>query len=205
METEVVFDLRLSALPVRLCTERPLTDDELLDFCSLNRDVRVERDGRGELHIMSPSGGEAGRRELEIASQLNSWAKIEGKGVALGATSGFRLRGLIMLAPDAAWVSYPSWNALSPAEKRGFPPLCPEFVIELRSPSDRLLELQAKMNEWIANGAELAWLIDPARQVVEVYRPGAAKPDVLEGVTSVMGEGPVAGFILELSPIWNPA
>ena len=205
MEFQNIFQLRVTALPVRLCTEKPLTDEELLDFCSLNRDVRVERDGKGELLIMSPSGGNAGRGELRIASQLLNWAESEGKGVALGATSGFRLRGLTMRAPDAAWVSSPRWNALTPKQLDSFPPVCPEFIIELRSPSDRLPELQAKMREWISNGAELAWLIDPERQMVEVYRPGAVSPDLLEGVTSVMGEGPVAGFILDLPPIWNPA
>ena len=205
METEVIFQLRLPELPVRLCMERPLTDEELLDFCSLNRDVRVERDGKGELLIMSPSGGEAGDGEAEIATQLRVWAKLENLGLALGATSGFRLRGLTMRAPDAAWVSFPRWKALTPAQRRSFPPICPEFIIELRSPSDRLPELQAKMREWISNGAELAWLIDPERQMVEVYRPGATAPDLLEGVTSVAGDGPVEGFLLELTPIWNPA
>jgi Uma2 family endonuclease len=107
-----------------------------------------------------------------------------------------------MRSPDAALVSWPRWNALSEKQQESFPPICPEFVIELRSPSDRLAPLQEKMYEWIANGTELAWLVDPSRKAVEIYRPGR-EVEVLEGASAVEGEGPVAGFVLELGKVWG--
>jgi len=106
-----------------------------------------------------------------------------------------------MRSPDAAWIAWPRWNALTKEEQERFAPICPEFVIELRSSSDSLGELQAKMGLWIANGAELAWLIDPSRKTVEIYRPGR-EVEVFEGGSAVEGEGPVAGFVLELGKIW---
>jgi Uma2 family endonuclease len=202
---EFPISLRVPQLPLRLCLQQPMNDEELLAFCRDNEALRIEREPSGEISIMSPSGFDANDGESEIHYQLISWAKSVRSGRALNSNAGFTLRDGAMRAPDACWVSDAKADGLTAKQRRGFPPICPEFVIELRSPSDRLPELQAKMREWISNGAELAWLIDPERQMVEVYRPGAESPDLLEGVTSVMGEGPVAGFILELTPIWNPA
>ena len=107
-----------------------------------------------------------------------------------------------MRSPDASLASWPRWNALSKRDQQRFAPICPEFVIELRSPSDSLPELQAKMSIWLANGAQLAWLIDPTRKAVEIYRPGR-EPEPVEGASCVEGEGPVAGFVLDLARIWN--
>lgn len=107
-----------------------------------------------------------------------------------------------MRAADASWISWPRWNALSKEQQQGFAPICPEFVIEVRSPSDRLEEVRGKISMWIANGAELAWLVDPERKAVEVYRPGR-EPEVLESVSVVYGEGPVGGFVLALARIWG--
>ena len=190
-------------LPVRLRFDRPMSDEELLRFCAKNDLLRIEREPNGELTVMSPSGSGTGNANAHLIFQLVRWAEEDGRGTAFDSNAGFRLNDGSMRSPDAAWVSWSRWNALAPEQQRGFAPVCPEFVLELRSPSDRLPELQAKMGEWLRNGTELAWLIDPERKAIEVYRPGGAGPDVLEGVTSVFGEGPVEGFVLELSRVWK--
>lgn len=197
------FSVSALELPVRIRPEQPLTDEQLVRFCAQNEALRVEREPNGELTVMSPSGSEAGQSDLEIGFQLLSWARQANSGVAFGSSAGFRLPDGSIRSADASWVSWGRWNALTREQQRGFALLCPEFLIELRSPGDRLADLQAKMGEWMSNGAELAWLVDPERQGVEVYRAGAAQPDVLEGVRSVFGEGPVAGFVLELARLWQ--
>ncbi len=199
------FELRISDLPIRVCTGQPMTEKDLLRFCSRNDALRIEREPNGELSIMSPAGSESSKANARITAQMLRWADEDGRGTTFDSNAGFQLRSGAMRSPDASWVSWTQWNGLTREQKRGFAPICPDFVIELRSPSDRLADLQAKMHEWVANGAELAWLVDPERQAVEVYRPGVATPHVLEGVSSVAGEGQVAGFVLDLAPIWNPA
>jgi Uma2 family endonuclease len=189
-------------LPVRIRPEHPMTDEELMRFCAKNEPLRVERDANGELIVMSPSGSEGGGIETDIAVELAIWARQDGRGKVFGSNAGFRLPDGSVRAADAHWVSWPRWNALSREDQKRFAPLCPEFVIEVRSESDRLPELQAKMQMWIANGAEVAWLVDPSRKTVEIYRPGR-EPEVLEGGSAVEGDGPVAGFVLELGRVWG--
>ena len=189
-------------LPVRLRFDRPMTDEELVRFCVENDSLRVERDANGELIVMSPAGGGAGSRNSEINYQFVKWARETNSGNTFDSSTGFYLPDGSMRSPDAAWIAWPRWNALSKELQEEFPPICPEFVIELRSPSDRLGPLQEKMRSWIANGAELAWLIDPSRKAVEIYRPGR-EPEVVEGGSAVEGDGPVAGFVLELGKVWG--
>ena len=191
-----------SELPVRLRFDRPMTDDELMRFCAENNDLRVERDANGELIVMSPAGGGSSSRNAQLNRQLGNWADETGVGNTFDSSSGFRLPDGSMRSPDAALIAWPRWNALSEKQQEEFPPICPEFVIELRSPSDRLIPLQEKMRLWVANGAELAWLVDPSRKTVEIYRPGR-EAEVVEGGSAVEGEGPVAGFVLELGKIWG--
>lgn len=188
--------------PVRLRFERPMTDEELMQFCAANEMVRVERDANGELILMSPSGSGTGQKNSELIYQLAAWAREANSGVVFDSSAGFTLPDGSMRSPDAAWIAWPRWNALSEKQKEGFAPICPEFVIELRSPSDGLAELQAKMKLWVANGAEVAWLVDPSRKVVEVYRVGW-EVEVVEGGSAVEGDGPVAGFVLELGRVWG--
>ena len=192
--------LQESELPVRLRFDRPFTDEELLRFCAENDLLRVERDANGELILMSPTGTEGGNAELDIATELNNWSRQDGRGRALGPNSGIKLPDSAIRAADSGWVSWERYNA-SP-EGVGYRALVPEFIIELRSPSDRLPELQEKMQMWIANGVELAWLIDPSRKTVEIYRPGKAMEEQV-GHSAVYGEGPVGGFVLELGKIWG--
>jgi Uma2 family endonuclease len=189
-------------LPVRIRPEHPMTDEELMRFCAKNEPLRVERDANGELIVMSPTGGGTGRTNSELNFQLASWARETNSGVTFDSNAGFTLPDGSMRSPDGAWIAWPRWNALTKEEQDRFSPICPEFVIELRSLSDSLTELQAKMQMWIANGAEVAWLVDPARKTVEIYRP-AREPEVLEGGSAVEGDGPVAGFVLELGRVWG--
>lgn len=189
-------------LPVRLRTDHPMTDDELLRFCAANDPLRIERDKNGELIVMGPAGGGSGSRNAQIIRQLGNWADEMNSGMAFDSNAGFTLRDGSMRSPDAAWIPWSRWNALTAEQQEKFLPLCPEFVIELRSASDRLAELQEKMRSWIANGCQLGWLVDPQRKVVEVYRPGR-EPEVLEGASAVYGEGPVGGFVLELARVWG--
>jgi Uma2 family endonuclease len=188
--------------PVRLRFERPMTDEELMRFCAANEMVRVERDANGELILMSPSGSGTGRTNSELIYQVAAWAREMNSGATFDSNAGFTLPDGSMRSPDAAWIAWPRWNALSKEEQEGFAPICPEFVIELRSPSDGLSELQAKMRLWLANGAEVAWLVDPSRKTVEVYRAGR-EVEVVEGGSVVEGDGPVAGFVLELGRVWS--
>jgi Uma2 family endonuclease len=190
-----------SELPVRLRFERPLTDIELMRFCTENDILRVEREPNGELIVMSPTGFEGGLSETEVATELALWARQEGRGKCVGSNGGFTLPDSSVRAADAAWISLNRLNALTPEQRKGYAPTCPEFVIEVRSQSDRLAPLQAKMEQWIANGVELAWLIDPMEKTVTVYRPGE-QPEIHEDPTSIQGTGPVSGFELVLARIW---
>lgn len=150
---------------------------------------------------MSPAGGETSHKNSWINYQLMRWAEEEGRGLVFDSNGGFTLPDGSMRCADAAWVSWERWNRLTDSDRERFAPLCPEFVIELRSPSDRLAELQTKMDLWLKNGTELALLIDPERKVVEIYKPGQ-EAEVVEGATAFYGEGPVSGFVLELARIW---
>jgi Uma2 family endonuclease len=179
---------------VRLRFERPMTDEELMRFCAANEMVRVERDANGELILMSPGGSGAGHTNSELIYQLAAWARETNSGATFDSNAGFTLPDGSMRSPDAAWIAWPRWSALTEKQREEFAPICPEFVIELRSPSDRLTELQAKMQMWVANGAEVAWLVDPSRRVVEVYRAGR-EVEVVEGGSVVEGDGPVAGWV----------
>ena len=171
-------------------------------FCSANELVRVERDSNGELILMSPTGSEGSGIDTDVTVELSIWARLDGRGKVFGSNAGFTLPDGSMRSADAHWISWHRWNALTPEEQKSFAPLCPEFVIEVRSETDRLAPLQEKMTMWLANGCEIAWLIDPQRKAVEIYRPGRA-PEVQERHSAVYGEGPVGGFVLELGKIWS--
>jgi len=188
-------------LPLRLRYEHPVTDEELLRFCAANELLRVERDANGDIIVMTPTFFESGGVEGDVFGELRNWALEDGRGKAYGPSTGMTLPDGSMRAPDASWVSWQRVNALTPEQRKSFAPVCPEFVIEVRSEKDRLKPLQEKMQTWLANGVELAWLVDPSRKAVEIYRPGR-EVEVVEGGSAVEGEGPVAGFVLELGRIW---
>jgi Uma2 family endonuclease len=191
-----------TALPARVRLDRPMSDDELFDFCQQNELIRVERDANGDLLLMSPSGLDGDASSFDLAVELGNWARQDGRGRGSGDNAGFTLPDGSMRSPDAAWTSWPRWNAVPPAERKKFGRLVPDFIVELRSESDRLKPLREKMQMWIDNGVELAWLIDPQRRVVEIYRQGE-EPEIHENPTSVQGTGCISGFCLVMDRIWG--
>ena len=192
-------------LPVRITPATPMNDEELMQFCAANEALRVEREPNGEILVMTPAGGRTGNINIRIGRFLDVWAEVDGRGLAFDSSTGFTLPDGSMRNPDGAWVLASRWNELSEKDQGRFAPICPDFVIELRSPSDRLPDVQEKMQMWIANGAEVAWLIDPVdpnAKAVTVYRPGT-QPEHHANPTSVQGTGPIAGFELVLARVWQ--
>jgi Uma2 family endonuclease len=191
-------------VPVKLTfdSERKLTLEGYLAFCRANPDLRVERTAEGDIIIVPPAGFESSHRSLKVAAQLDRWAVKDGRGKASDSSAEFLLPDGSALSPDAAWVSNESLLRLSRQQRREFLPLCPEFVVEIMSPSDRLKNAKAKMEQWIANGCQLAWLIDGDHETVYVYRKRHPMK-THRGVTQLAGEGPVQGFVLRLSAIWK--
>jgi Uma2 family endonuclease len=187
-------------LPAKLRLARPLTDDELIEFSERHQPLRVERNAKGELEIMTPVGGDGSRFESYLTWALQGWTELHG-GACFSSNGGFSLPDGSALSPDAAWISTSRWEALRARERRSLPPLCPDFVIELRSATDRRKKLERKMGTWIANGAQLAWLVDPLGKTVTVYRAGAAA-EVLERPEVVEAGVPVAGFRLVCARFW---
>jgi Uma2 family endonuclease len=196
------FELAESELPMRIRLERPMTDERLMRFAAEIEPLRVERDANGELIVMSPTGLEGSGQNSEVNADLTLWARQDGRGKVFDSNGGFTLPDGSMRIPDAAWLSWQRWNALPRSEQKKFGRVVPEFVIELRSETDRLSDLQAKMGIWIANGVEVAWLIDPQEKAVTIYRPGD-EPEHLAHPTSVQGTGPIAGFELVMARIWD--
>lgn len=177
-------------------------DDQLYEFCQLNRELRIERTAEGNLMIMTPTGGETSWRNSELIIALGNWAKQERRGVVFDSSGGFILPNGAMRSPDAAWVKRSRLAALAPAQKKKFLPLCPDFVIELRSPSDRLEDLQDKMLEYLDNGLALGWLIDPEDRRVYLYRP-PGQVERLENPSEISGEQILPGFVLNVQAIWH--
>ncbi|MEM8602321.1 MAG: Uma2 family endonuclease [Cyanobacteria bacterium P01_H01_bin.121] len=177
-----------------------LTNDQFYELCQANPELRIERSAKGELILMPPTGGETGRRNLKILQQLGNWADHDGTGIAFDSSTCFKLPNGAERSPDAAWLTLERWNQLTPEQKEKFPPLCPDFVIELRSATDALKPLQTKLEEYIENGASLGWLIDPQNRHVEIYRQDQAKT-VLSQPVSLTGAGRLASFTLTLNSI----
>ncbi|MDQ2925756.1 MAG: Uma2 family endonuclease [Acidobacteriota bacterium] len=185
--------------PLRIVPLEPMSLDEFWHFSAENPELRLEREPNGDVVLMSPTLGGAGVRSTSVIGQLFIWAEKDGSGYALDSSTGCQLPDGSVRSADAAWIGAKRWTV--PNIEDDAPVPCPDFVVEVRSKSDRLKPAQAKMLAWIANGVELAWLVDPHRKVVEIYRPGQAV-EVQEGHTAVYGEGPVSGFVLELARIW---
>ena len=177
-----------------------MTDEDFLSFCLENQDLRIERNSNLEIIIMSPVSTLSGLHSSEIFGQLSVWSKKDGRGIVFDASAGFTLPDRSVLSPDASWLSLDIWHKLTEESKDKFAPVCPEFVIEVRSKADDLEVLREKMKVWIKNGAQLAWLIDPREKISFVYRN---KEEIkLEGFNrKISGEGPVKGFELDLSQI----
>jgi len=178
-----------------------LTDDELFRLCAANRNVRIERDRDGNLILMSPSGSNTSARNSILVAELVIWNRETNPGKVFDSNGGFILPNGAMRAPDAAWIPTARWEQFSPEEQEKFLPLCPDFVVELRSPTDRLADLQLKMAEWMENGCRLAWLIDPVEKQVFIYRGDGLRSRVGSFDTVLSGEEVLPGFTLALQAL----
>jgi Uma2 family endonuclease len=178
-----------------------MTVAQFYEFCLANRDLRIERTASGEVIIMPPAFSDTGNRNFNIAAQLGAWTEQDRTGIGFDSSAGFTLPNGATRSPDASWIKLERWNALTEDQKASFAPICPDFVIELRSSSDTLTRLRDKMQEYIANGVSLGWLIDRKNRTVQIYRPDR-EPELLENPETVSGDPELPGFVLRLAKIW---
>jgi Uma2 family endonuclease len=188
-------------LLVRLHPVVNMTDAQFFDFCQLNRELHIERTATGDLIIMPPTGSATGGRNFKLTQQLANWTDQDGTGIGFDSSTGFTLSNGAQRSPDAAWIKLDRWNQLTEDQQERFAPISPDFVVELRSPSDSLTDLQAKMQEYIENGIQLGWLIDRPQRQVFIYRANASV-EQLDNPDSLNGESVLPGFVLDLSKIW---
>jgi Uma2 family endonuclease len=199
------FDTSWSTTPIVLGGGglfRDLDADQLFEFCQANSAYRIERTAEGDLEIMTPAGFDSSERNGLVGAQLVVWAAKEGTGKATDSSGGFILPNGAMRSPDAAWTKRERVKLVPEDQRKKFPSLVPDFVIELRSESDRLSHLRAKMKEWIDNGVRLGWMIDPSEKRVEIYRPGKT-PEVLDAPMQLSGDPELPGFVLDLTAVWQ--
>lgn len=179
-----------------------LNEDAFFEFCKANGGLRIERTSEGEILVMPPLGAESGNYEFNLGALLGAWVLADGSGLGFSSNTGFRLANGAVRSPDAAWITRVRWDAVAERDRQRFAPICPDFVAELRSATDPLASLQAKMQEYLDNGARLGWLIDPLEKKVYVYRPGEAS-QCLENPATVSGAPVMPGFTLELARLWS--
>ena len=201
LTTETETEVETRPMVVRMHPVIDLTDDQFFEFCQINRGLRIERTATGELLIMPPTGSETGGSNFELSGQLFNWTKQDGTGKGFDSSSGFTLPNSATVSPDISWVKLERWNALSKEQRTKFAPIVPDFVVELRSPSDSLKDLQKKMQQYMDNGVRLGWLIDRRQRRVYVYRPGVAVQQ-LDNPETVSGDPELPGFVLNLEEIW---
>jgi Uma2 family endonuclease len=178
-----------------------MQDDQFYELCRTNPDIKFERNSRGDLVIMSPTGGETGNRNIEVSVDFGNWNRQAKLGKLFDSSTGFKLPGGGTRSPDIAWVRQDRWDALTAEQKEKFPPIAPDFILELMSPSDSLSDLQAKMREYLDSGVRLGWLIDRLSRQVEIYRQGEAV-ETVENPVTLSGEAVLPGFELEMAIVW---
>ena len=176
-----------------------MTEDEFFAFCQANPLLKFERRADGTIEYMALTGGDTGRRNTKLISRLDRWAEDTGLGLVFDSSTGFRLPNGAVRSPDAAWVSTAAWEALTPEQRRKFPPLCPEFVVELLSASDSPEDLADKVQEYIANGCRLAWLLDPKKGVARLFRADGSVSAPISFGETLSGEDVLPGFEFQLS------
>lgn len=190
----------MDLVTINIPEEYPMTDDELFAFCAANKELRIERDELGQLIIMSPSGGIIGNLNFRISGIFFQWAEMNGQlGYGFDSATGFRLADRSMRSPDVSWVRKTKWDKLRLEDQEKFAPICPDFVIELRPKSDSLSQLKSKMEKWMENGCELAWLIDPIQQKTYIYQPNVAVYEVTDFDQKLSGGTLLPGFELDLA------
>ncbi len=197
--------LTLAEIPplvLRLAPVVEMSDEQFFALCQLNRDLRIERTSQGDLVIMPPTGDETGRMNFELTGVFSLWVHADGSGVGFDPSTGFTLPNGAKRSPDLAWVRRSRWEALTQQQQAQFPPLCPDFILELRSPSDALVTVQATIREYLDNGARLGWLIDPVAKKVYIDRPQTPLA-CLDNPQAISGDPLLPGFVLELGKVWN--
>jgi len=194
----------MSATLLNLDPILTLTRQQFYELCAANPDAKLERNPNGALIVMSPTGGETGRQNFELATSLGQWNRQTKKGKAFDSSTGFSLPNEADRSPDLAWIPLEKWEALSAEERRGFLPLCPDFVVELLSASDSWKQGLLKLQEYQDNGCRLGWLIDPRRKRVAIYRENQPV-EILENPVSLSGEDVLEGFTLNLAELWENA
>ncbi|WP_445248787.1 Uma2 family endonuclease [Microcoleus sp. OTE_8_concoct_300] len=192
----------MTAITLNLNSIIKLTSEQFYQLCEENPDLKLERSANGELIAMPPTGGETGKRNVKLTTQLDLWNEQTELGEVFDSSTGFALPNKADRSPDASWVEKSRWSALTPEQREKFIPLCPDFVIELVSPSDSLKKTQEKMQEYMENGCRLGWLINRKKREVEIYRPGQ-DVEVLQSPLTLSGENVLPGFVLNLQKIWN--
>jgi len=189
--------------PVKINVQRThLTDEQFELLCQENPELRLELTAQGELIIMPPTGSESGWRSGETFLSLGTWAKQDGTGLSFDSSTGFTLPNGAIRSPDASWIRRERWTALTKAQRVKFAPICPDFVVEVRSQADKLPDLLEKMQEYIDNGVRLGWLIDPLEQRVYIYRPGRPV-EMQDNPSSVSGDPELLGFVLQVHELWE--
>jgi len=192
----------MTAITLNLNSIIKLTSEQFYQLCEENPDLKLERNAQGELIVMPPTGGETGKTNSKFNLQIGLWNEQTELGEVFDSSTGFTLPNKADRSPDASWVEKSRWLALTPEQREKFIPLCPDFVIELVSPSDSLKKTQEKMQEYMENGCRLGWLINRKKREVEIYRPGQ-DVEVLHSPLTLSGENVLPGFVLNLQKIWN--
>ena len=192
----------MTAITLNLNSIIKLTSEQFYQLCEENPDLKLERNANGELIVMPPTGGETGKTNSKFNLQIGLWNEQTELGEVFDSSTGFTLPNKADRSPDASWVEKSRWSALTPEQREKFIPLCPDFFIELVSPSDSLKKTQEKMQEYRENGCRLGWLINRKKREVEIYRPGQ-DVEVLQSLLTLSGENVLPGFVLNLQKIWN--
>jgi Uma2 family endonuclease len=192
----------MTAITLNLNSVVQLTSEQFYKLCEENRDLQLERNANGELIVMPPTGGETGKSNSKFNLQIGLWNEQTELGEAFDSSTGFTLPNGANRSPDASWVEKSRWEALTPEQREKFIPLCPDFAVEILSPTDSLKKTQEKMQEYMDNGCRLGWLINRKKREVEIYRPGQ-EVEVLQSPLTLDGEDVLPGFVLNLQKIWN--
>ncbi|WP_293126284.1 Uma2 family endonuclease [Microcoleus sp. bin38.metabat.b11b12b14.051] len=192
----------MTAITLNLNSIIQITSEQFYQLCEEHPELKLERNANGELIVMPPTGGETGKSNSKFNLQIGLWNEQTELGEAFDSSTGFTLPNKADRSPDASWVEKSRWEALTPQQREKFIPLCPDFAVEILSPTDSLKKTQEKMQEYIENGCRLGWLINRKKREIEIYRPAQAV-EVLQSPLTLSGENVLPGFVLNLQKIWN--
>jgi len=191
-----------TAMPIFIPPTLRCTEEQFRELVKFNPDLRWELTAQGEVIVMAPTGSETGNYNFELNTDLGTWNRQQKMGKAFDSSAGFRLPNGAIRSPDLAWIAQERWEQLSPEQRRQFAPICPDFVLELVSPSDDLATVQAKMQEYLENGCRLGWLVNPETRSVTIYRPNVA-PEIVTFDVVLSGEDVLPGFTVDLRHIFG--